>query len=157
MTGVIGRAQALAGGAAMRRGVARLRRMAVPRIGPAVLAAALLAAGCGEGTKIEEVSLATRVDAIEVEVKTRIGPAVCSVDADCRALPMGALPCGGPSRFLPYSIRGTDEGALSRLSADHQRLSAELLAGQQAVGNCLALLQPVAYCELGAPLACKLR
>jgi hypothetical protein len=90
-------------------------------------------------------------------VKTRIGPAVCSIDSDCRALPLGALACGGPSRFVPYSIRGTDEGALSRLSADHQRLSSELLAAQQAVGPCVALAPPVAYCDLTAPIACKLR
>lgn len=125
-------------------------------VAAAVLAVSV-AAGCGADTKIAEVAASTRIDALEVEIKTRIGPAVCSVDADCRALPMGALPCGGPSSFLPYSIRGTDEAALKALSADHQRLSAEQLVGRATVGNCLALLEPVSYCQLTAPLACKLR
>lgn len=137
----------------MSRALGLMRRIGLA----AALAAGLAVAGCGENTKVEEVALATRIDVIEAEIKTRIGPAVCSVDADCRALPMGALACGGPSRFVPYSIRGTDEGALTRLSEDHQRLSAEQLAGQQTVGLCVALLQPVAYCETSAPLACKLR
>ena len=129
-----------------------------PGSGALALAALLVGlVGCGGGSKVEEVALATRIDAIEIEIKSRIGGALCSVDTDCRALPMGALACGGPSRHVPYSIRGTDEGALSRLSADHQRLSAEQLAGQQAVGPCVALAEPVAVCELSAPLACKLR
>jgi hypothetical protein len=118
----------------------------------------LALAGCGGGSSaLQEASLETRIAALDVEVKTRIGPAVCSLDSDCRALPMGALACGGPSEYLPYSIRGTDEGALARLSADHQRLSAELSAQRQAVGPCIALAPPAAVCRQSAPLACTLR
>jgi hypothetical protein len=132
-----------------------------PRGGRVALAATLALAAlsaCGGGSgSVQEASLETRIAAIDAEVKTRIGPAVCSVDGDCRALPMGALACGGPSEYLPYSIRGTDEGALSRLSADHQRLSAELNAQRQAVGPCIALVPPTPTCQTSAPLACKLR
>ena len=116
--------------------------------------AALALAACGSD-KVEEVSLATRIDVIEAEAKTRIGPAACLVDSDCRALPMGALACGGPSRFLPYSIRGTDEGVLTRLSADHQRLSAEQVAGAGTGSICIAVVPGVPRCEL-ATLSCKL-
>ena len=119
--------------------------------------AALVLAGCGGSSGVQEATLETRIATIDAEVKTRIGPAVCSIDSDCRALPMGALACGGPSEYLPYSIRGTDEGALSRLSADHQRLSAELNAQRQAVGPCVALAVPTPVCQSSAPLACKLR
>jgi hypothetical protein len=117
---------------------------------------ALVLAACS-GDEAQEAALATRIDAIEVEIKTRIGPAACSTNSDCRALPIGALACGGPSRYLPYSIRGTDEGALARLADDHQRLSREQLAAQQAVGPCVALAPPVPDCDLAAPLACRLR
>jgi len=125
----------------------------------AASAALLLAAlaGCGGGSPVEQVSLAVRIEAIEAEIRTRIGPAACIADADCGALPLGALACGGPSRFVPYSVRATDEGALSSLGEDHRRLSAELLAGRAAVGPCVALAPPVAYCERLAPLACRLR
>ena len=132
---------------ARRRGAAAL----------SILATALLGACGGGGDAVQATTLEARIAAIDVEVRTRIGPAVCSVDSDCRALPMGARPCGGPSGYLPYSIRGTDEGPLTRLSDDHRRLSAELNAQRQAVGTCEALAEPVAYCERSAPLACKLR
>ncbi len=128
---------------------------------PARALAALAAAavvGCGGGGgAVQEATLETRIAAIDAEVKTRIGPAVCAIDGDCRALPMGARACGGPAEYLPYSIRGTDEGALARLSDDHQRLSAELNAQRQAVGTCEALAAPAPYCQTSAPLACKLR
>ena len=122
-----------------------------------LVAAALAACGGGGGDAVQATTLEARIAAIDVEVRTRIGAAACSVDSDCRALPMGARPCGGPSGYLPYSIRGTDEGALSRLSDDHRRLSAELAAQRPVVGTCEVLPEPVAYCERSAPLACRVR
>jgi hypothetical protein len=117
--------------------------------------AALLAACSGGDDKIDEATLSVRIEATEAEIQTRIGPALCSLDSDCRALPMGALACGGPSRFLPYSIRNTDVDELMRRSAEHQRLSAEQLAASgPAVGPCIALVPPLPSCEL---LSCKLR
>jgi hypothetical protein len=128
----------------------------IRRAAAVLLAATALLAACGGGGTVEEVGLSVRIEAAETEIKTRIGPAVCSVDGDCRALPMGALACGGPSGFLPYSIRGTDEGALSRLSEEHQRLSREQLQASGAVvGPCIALLPPVPRCE-PRQLSCKL-
>jgi hypothetical protein len=127
----------------------------IGRAAVGLLAASALLAACG-GSKVEEVALSVRIEAAETEIRTRIGPAICSVDGDCRALPMGALACGGPSRFVPYSIRGTDEGALSRLSEEHQRLSREQLqASGPVAGPCIALLPAVPRCEL-VQLSCKL-
>jgi hypothetical protein len=114
-------------------------------------------AGCSGSDKLEAVTLQARIDIIEAEVRTRIGPAACTSDGECRVLPMGALACGGPSSFVPYSIRATDEGALGRLSADHRALSAEQQKERAAVGPCIALPVPEAYCELSAPLSCKTR
>jgi hypothetical protein len=113
--------------------------------------------GCSGSDKVEAVTLQARIDVVETEVRTRIGPAACTSDGECRVLPMGALACGGPSSFVPYSIRATDEAALGRLSADHQALSAEQLKERAAVGTCIALQVPAAYCELSAPLSCKTR
>ena len=122
--------------------------------------AAVMAAGCG-GTdasdRVREVALETRIDLIEAEIKTRIGPALCNGDEDCRALPIGAQACGGPDRYLPYSVRATDEAALARLADDHRRLSAESVALRGVVGACRMTMPPQPYCERSAPLACKLR
>jgi hypothetical protein len=134
-----------------------LRRPGAAAAGLSVLVAVVLAACGGGGDAAQATTLEARIAAIDAEVRTRIGPAVCAADSDCRALPMGARACGGPSAYLPYSIRGTDEGPLARLSDDHRRLSEELNRQRQAIGTCEALAEPVPYCERSAPLACKLR
>jgi hypothetical protein len=121
-----------------------------------VLALTLLAA-CGSSDKIDEAALKARIDVIETEVTTRTGLATCVQDSDCRSLPMGALACGGPSRFHPYSKLLTDEAAMAKLGEDHRRLSAELLTLQATAGPCVALATPTPFCSLSAPLTCKLR
>ena len=117
-------------------------------------------AGCGgsdASDRAQALALGARIDVIETQLRVQIGPAACVSDSDCRALPIGARACGGPDRFLPYSIRATDEAGLARLAADHSRLSAELLREQGAMGACVMAETPTAYCERSAPLACKLR
>lgn len=124
------------------------------------LAALVLSAGCGgsdAGDRAQAAALGARIDVIEAQLRVQIGPAACTVDSDCRALPIGARACGGPDRFLPYSVRGTDEAALARLAADHTRLSADLLREQGSMGACVVAETPTPYCDRSAPLACKLR
>jgi len=127
----------------------------LPRI--ALAALTLVLSSCSSADKVDEELLRVRIDVLETEIKVRIGPAACTADAECRGLPIGALACGGPSRFLPYSVQATDEGALGRLAQDHRRLSAELVAAQGVVGPCVVLDPPVAFCDRSAPLSCRLR
>jgi hypothetical protein len=116
----------------------------------AIVAVAALLGACG-GSRVGDASLERRIEATGVEIRTRIGAAACRDDGDCRALPLGALACGGPSRFVAYSVRDTDEGALARLSAEHQALSARrLAAGAPQAGICVALAPPVPRCEASA-------
>jgi len=123
-----------------------------------VLAAlTLVTASCSSADKVDQELLRARIDVIETEIKARIGAALCTADSDCRGLPIGALACGGPSRFLPYSTQATDEGPLGRLSEDHRRLSAELVAAQGTVGPCVVLDPPIARCDRSAPLSCRFR
>jgi hypothetical protein len=145
----------MSGGMSGGEGRGRLRRLAASCVLLGLGIAAL--GGCSGSDKVEAVTLQARIDVIEAEVRTRIGPAACTSDGECRVLPMGALACGGPSSFVPYSIRATDEAALRRLSVDHQALSAEQLKERAAVGLCEVLQVPAAYCELSAPLSCKTR
>jgi hypothetical protein len=127
------------------------------RVCPGLVAALIGVAACSGDSTIEAASPPSRLAAIEIEVRSRIGRAGCGVDAHCRALPMGARACGGPAEFVPYSSRGDDEGALLRLSAEHQRLSAEHPARRGALGPCVVLPEPAAYCDLAAPPTCRLR
>ena len=102
----------------------------------------------------QQTVLRARIDLVEAQIVAGINVAACTSDAQCRALPIGATACGGPGRYLAYSINNTDEGTLAGLAADHRRLSADLLAAQQAIGPCVVVEPGRPACEL---LTCRLR
>ena len=49
-----------------------------------------------------------RLDAIKTEVFQLVGEANCSDIGECRSLPLGAKPCGGPWEYLIFSTADGD-------------------------------------------------
>jgi len=92
------------------------------------------------------------------EIKRLIGTPTCSEDAQCRSLPVGALACGGPQEYLPYSTAKTDRQALLALA---ERSKTERQAEIQRTGEmsiCINRPDPGAVCvagncQLGGPPA----
>lgn len=79
-------------------------------------------------------------------IQALIGEAPCDADAQCRSLGVGAQPCGGPSRYLAWSTRGTDAAALQALAG---QLAQDERTAQQAEGrvsHCMVLPDPGAHC-----------
>lgn len=84
------------------------------------------------------------------EIKRLIGTPTCSSDAQCRSLPVGALACGGPQEYLPYSTAQTDQTALL---AAAERSKTERQAEIQRSGEmsiCIHRPDPGAVCVAGA-------
>ena len=48
-------------------------------------------------------------------IRALVGDASCTESGQCRTLPIGAVACGGPQDYLPYSTSRTDEKALLAL------------------------------------------
>lgn len=83
-------------------------------------------------------------------IRALIGPASCTESSQCRTLPVGAMACGGPQAYLPYSTSGTDEKALRALGEQHKaERQAEIKAGGM-VSICRHLPDPGAVCVSGA-------
>jgi hypothetical protein len=83
------------------------------------------------------------------ELRTLIGPATCSADAQCRTVPVGAKACGGPAGYWAWSAQGTDGEALKALAA---RQSAAHKGEVEASGlrsNCAMATDPGAACVAG--------
>src|SRR5262245_24150758 len=71
----------------------------------AVLCAALASSACAQQPSAPpSPDLARIIDLI--------GPATCTGDDQCRIIGIGARSCGGPERYLPWSVSVTDETAL---------------------------------------------
>lgn len=51
------------------------------------------------------------------EIQRLIGAAACRDDSQCRVLPLGSKPCGGPEGHLAWSTVGTDAHQLEALAA----------------------------------------
>lgn len=84
------------------------------------------------------------------QIKRLIGAPGCSDNAQCRSLPVGALACGGPQEYLPYSTAKSDEKALLALA---ERSKTERQAEIQRTGEmsiCINRPDPGAVCVAGA-------
>lgn len=83
------------------------------------------------------------------ELRTLIGPAACSADAQCRTVAVGAKACGGPAGYWAWSTQGTDADAvatLARRQADAQKRENET-SGMRS--NCAMVTDPGATCVAG--------
>ena len=82
-----------------------------------------------------------------------VGEARCRADAECRTLPAGARPCGGPSVWVAYADA---PGQRERLQPLAQALARAEQADHAASGRmsiCQVLPDPGARCEAGRCVA----
>ncbi|MFN3789981.1 hypothetical protein [Massilia sp.] len=78
------------------------------------------------------------------------GGGACTESGQCRTLPVGAMACGGPEAYLPYSMSGTDEKALRALGEQYkaEREAANKAGGMMSI--CRHLPDPGAVCVSGS-------
>ena len=85
--------------------------------------------------------------ALAKQIEAAIGEPRCETSTECRALAFGNRPCGGPERYLPYSIRTTDPARLEALAARHAAARKADDRASGAMSTCIALLPPEAVCK----------
>ena len=71
----------------------------------------------------------------------------CMQAAQCKVLPVGHRPCGGPEQYLVYSSQTTDEKLLAITNARYKKLKQEQ---QQRLGlrsSCQMLPESMAACQ----------
>lgn len=83
------------------------------------------------------------------DIRRLIGTPSCSDNGQCRSLPVGALACGGPQEYLPWSTLKTNE---RELLATAERFKAERQAQIKSSGEmsiCIHRPDPGAVCVSG--------
>jgi hypothetical protein len=73
-----------------------------------------------QGAAAQDVDQAA-LDRLTREVKALARADGCTAANQCRTLPIGARPCGGPEEFVVYCPRTTDVAALERKAAELER------------------------------------
>src|SRR5215831_3785291 len=87
--------------------------------------------------------------AMEAKIDKRIGAARCEENAECRAAPFGAKPCGGPWSYKAYSTRNTDVAALLREIETYRSRNAELNRKNRLGSDCRLVEAPAVRCQEG--------
>lgn len=102
-------------------------------------------------TTLEE--LRKKVLPLDREVKAIIGDAVCASDNECRLIGYGAKPCGGPGRYLPYSIKSTNVVSLEEKVKEFNALGRELNLRAGIASDCMLTPKPRVSCIEGRCVA----
>lgn len=83
------------------------------------------------------------------DIRRQIGTPTCSDNAQCRTLPVGAMACGGPQEYLPYSTQKSDANALRALSERSYTETKAALTASGMVSTCMLKADPGAVCVAG--------
>ena len=84
------------------------------------------------------------------QIRSLIGGAECSSDNQCRILPVGARPCGGPVSYLAWSTAKTDESRLQALAERHKTEQQASNTASGRMSTCIAIAPPAVACRAGA-------
>jgi hypothetical protein len=85
-------------------------------------------------------------DTLRESIARQVGTATCSSPAVCRALPLGSKPCGGPRRYLVYSLEVTDSARLAADAARYSQTEAQRNREKGLVSDCSMLMEPQVSC-----------
>jgi hypothetical protein len=101
------------------------------------------------------------LDVLHAEVRVQLGDPTCTITAQCRTIPFGAKPCGGPWSYLVYSAATTDSAQLAGAVDRYTAREHELNRLEERASDCSLVTEPEVMCadgqcvpvEGGAPAA----
>lgn len=96
----------------------------------------------------DEVADNLKLSQLGTEVETFAQNKACAGD-DCRVMAMGAKACGGPTRFIVYSLSKTDEKTLAEKVKAYTDFQKELNTKYNRISDCAMILMPTVDCVNG--------
>ena len=96
-----------------------------------------------------ETSISAAPASTLADIRRQIGTPTCTDNAQCRTLPVGAMACGGPQEYLPYSTQKSDAKALRALSERSYAETKAALTASGMVSTCMLKADPGAVCVAG--------
>ncbi|TRW50008.1 hypothetical protein FM042_03920 [Aliidiomarina halalkaliphila] len=82
------------------------------------------------------------LEALRTQVKYIIGVPEASDPSQCRVMPFGAKPCGGPAQYLIYSTKVTDPDVIEPLIMRYNEWSAIYNQREGLMSDC-AIVPPI--------------
>jgi hypothetical protein len=110
-----------------------------------IIAALVLGAGCGD----DEADDVAQLEKMGQEIIRFIGDAACDDSTDCRYIAFGAKPCGGPWKYLVYSVATLDTVELALRVAVYNEFNRELNLRYGWMSDCSVPGPPNPGCREG--------
>ena len=117
---------------------------------PIALLVAVVCIGIARSGAADERTLdqyRSELQGLRSEIQGIVGDAACTYDSECKAIGYGSKPCGGPSSYLPYSVKNTDvpllEGKVRQFNALQRAYQGKL----RIASDCMVVPKPVIMCE----------
>lgn len=92
---------------------------------------------------------ARRLGELREELQALVQPPSCSAVTQCRVIPVGAKPCGGPWSYQIYSTATSDSATLARAVARYNALEADINRRTGRASDCTFVTPPVLGCLSG--------
>jgi hypothetical protein len=104
-----------------------------------VLSFLLLLAGNPVGSRQSD---AERLEELRRMIEQEIGTPNADKPTQCKLIPFGSKPCGGPSGYLVYSTLKTDEARLQRLVGEFNQLQKKMNEEGAIMSDCAVAPKP---------------
>ena len=128
------------------------RLNADPNRWPAAVRWLALAALAGLGLQACQAQTSAAVldeAALLARIRGAVGEARCSDNSQCRTLPIGEKPCGGPEQWLPYASATAPAEKLKAWSVELSAAAKRRNETSGMAGNCRYTPDPGAACVAG--------
>ncbi len=104
----------------------------------------VLLCACQHPVAVEKTQMSLPV--LEQQLQRLLPQAqACAITSDCRLLALGHRACGGPDRYVAYSVATSQLRQLEQLAQQHRELSAQ--AEQGRMGLCVVAERPSVSCQ----------
>lgn len=119
----------------------------VPLAAPVAMPAS--PAASAPGTARTPASTATPAAALSQQIDAEIGNAACDTSQQCRSLPVGSKPCGGPAGYKAWSSKANDGTRLTALAAQQAADQKKADTASGRMSTCSFAADPGASCVAG--------
>jgi hypothetical protein len=96
----------------------------------------------GSNPHAAEQSDSDRFQELRALIEKEIGTPTATEATQCKLIPFGAKPCGGPARYLVYSTARTDEARLKQLVNEFNQLSKKINQENKLLSDCMYVAEP---------------
>ena len=106
-------------------------------------------AACNDDDEYDKTSDLEILKGMEADIDTYIGDTECDSAEDCRALPFGNKPCGGPWSYKIFSISSTDSVELDGMIKSYFEFNGVLNERYGWSSDCMYVTPPEVDCVEG--------